>query len=370
MPAIGLGSSPNRCQHGEPFGTLAHPEPLSSEFKFCYLQRERRLYCRFELPARESLTRRHASPQQPMYDILHLRFDIPPHDHEALARMKASPAFENCPDQLDEHNCLKFSHRGLRIDYKPYERSGRVRGSLHTFALGNNRGSFTADMVESACIELAQVLGVPAGWLRVYKLEIGVNIETPTSPEPFLNSLLHHKRKPFWPISPPRNANRPFQFEATYREYRIKFYDKGAYDRSKGELPKTYQPLMRFELVLSSRRRLLAVAKQFELTLADLASPALLQLFSNHLSEQWGLVQRKMPMRFVGRPLQEALLLHAVHAPEVWADTKPTTPASTFSYYRRKCDRLWKHFRLQTGPNLFDALFIESLHKLLPGAAE
>ncbi|MBF9238390.1 hypothetical protein I2I05_13375 [Hymenobacter sp. BT683] len=225
-------------------------------------------------------------------------------------------------------------------------------------------------MVEYACTKLAQELGIPAGWLRVYKLEIGVNIETPTSPEPFLNSLLHHKRKPFWPISPPRNANRPFQFEATYREYRIKFYDKAAYDRSKGYLPKTYQPLMRFELVLSSRRRLLGIVKRPYLTLADLASPDLLRLFSNYLSEQWGLVHRKMPARFVGRTLQEAILLHAVHVPEVWADTKPTTPPSTFSYYRRKCDRLWKHFQVQAGPNIFDALFTESLHKLSPCVVE
>lgn len=306
-----------------------------------------------------------------MYDNLNSSFEIPSDDNETEKRMAASPAFANCTGEVDEdsHYCIKAFYRSMRIEYFPYKKSGRVRGSLHSFALGHNRGSFTAEMVKNACAELAQELGIPADLLRVYKLEIGVNIHTPTSPEAFLHSLLHHKRKPFWPISPPRNATRPFQFEATYREYRIKFYDKGAYDRSKGYLSQPYQPLMRFELVLSSRRRLLEIVKQQDLTLADLARPALLQLFSHYLSEQWRLVQRKTPMRFIGQTIQEAILLHAVHTPEVWTDTKPTTPPSTFTYYRRKCDGLWKHFRSQAKPHLFDTLFTESLHKLLPSAA-
>jgi hypothetical protein len=142
----------------------------------------------------------------PVYDNMHLYFQLPAGDDEAFTRMTMSSAFVYGTPGYDNSQRLRIAYRGLRIDYWPNQRRGRIRGSLHTFALGHNRGIFTAAMVASACEELAQVVGVPGTLLRVVRLEIGVNLATPTSPNAFLTSLSHHKRKPFYPVDLPAIA--------------------------------------------------------------------------------------------------------------------------------------------------------------------
>ena len=132
-----------------------------------------------------------------MYDNMHLHFALPAQDGEAEERMLSSLAFAGWTSTGEMQERVRVTYRGFRIDYWFNERRGRLWGSLHTFALEHKRGCFTFELVKSACVALAQDIGIPAALLHVCTLEISVNLSTPTSPQPFIVSLLEHKRKPF-----------------------------------------------------------------------------------------------------------------------------------------------------------------------------
>jgi hypothetical protein len=303
-----------------------------------------------------------------VYDNIHLYFQLPAGDDEAFTRMTMSSAFVHGTPGFDNFQCLRIAYRGLRIDYWSSQRRGRIRGSLHTFALGHNRGTFTAAMVASACEELAQVVGVPGTLLRVVRLEIGVNLATPTSPYAFLTSLSHHKRKPFYPTEPPRNCSQPLLFVATYQDYRVKFYDKAKYARSKGEIPKVDGYLLRFEVAFSRSRPLLKLIQRQHLTLSDLPAPELLTVFASHLQKHWQLSKRKTPKIFEGLPIQDAILLHASDVLEIWRSARKSTPTRTLRHYKRRSEKLWEASQQRTPPHPYEELFLQRLVDLLPVA--
>ena len=298
---------------------------------------------------------------------MHLRFLLPADDATALERMVTSRAFRYATGEVDEYGRIRVRYRGLRIDYWPINNKGRVRGSLHTFALGHNRGRFSADMIAMACATLAAELGLSAHTLQVYKLEIGVNIPTPDSPNAFLDTLLQHKQCKFYPVEPPRNCSRPLLFVATHLDYRVKLYNKGQYDRSKGEMVAAEQRhLLRFEVVFTRGRPLYKLVQRDQLTLADLPDPALLGLFAAHLRTHWCLSKRQEAQDLTGLRIQDALLLHARNEVDLWQQARHTTPSRTLRHHRQRCEQLQEEMRQRLGPHPYEALFHLHLDQLLP----
>lgn len=126
---------------------------------------------------------------------------------------------------------------------------------------------------------------MPAERLTVRRLEVGLNLLVPTPPRPFLKSLISHKKRLFKALNPPAGAARPLEYSAFHSAYRLKFYDKGAYARLKGE-PHPPGHLLRYELVYTQARPLLTTTGLATLTLADLPRPPVRAAFRAQLRLQ------------------------------------------------------------------------------------
>ncbi|MBC6613002.1 hypothetical protein H8B15_18920 [Hymenobacter sp. BT507] len=120
---------------------------------------------------------------------MHLHFTLPNPGPTAEQALADAPAFAGATGEPDARGRIRHTYRGLRLEYRPGQYKGRVRGSLHTFAQGNNLGTFTAADVARAVAELAEALAIPPEALLVKWLEVGVNLTVPTAPRPFLEQL-------------------------------------------------------------------------------------------------------------------------------------------------------------------------------------
>ena len=333
-----------------------------------------------------------------MYDFLQFRFDLPPGPDAERALATApilAAAVDIAPYGSPPH--IRGSYRGLRLDYWPDSRRGRLRGSLHSFAYGHNAGPFPPAAVGLACRELAEAVGVAPELLWMQRLEAGLNLTLPTAPGPILEALTHHKGRPFVGVVPPARAPRPLEYVAFHTDYRIKVYDKGTYSRLSNatgppwaplpgllpEFPEQYAPvreglllegttlqnltfsstggpgslilpthLLRLEAVYLRARALLLPGLPAPLTLAHLPAPATLAIFANHLRRLWAQVQHRAAMEFPPNLTpNEAALLVAGALSEYWAAIRPSAAPATYkrarARYRELCETQTRH----TGPH-------------------
>jgi hypothetical protein len=293
-----------------------------------------------------------------MYDYVSLRFELPAQDAVGEAAIGASPAFEHCVERVDKQGwpVVKANYKNLRIEYKPGQHHGFVRGSLHAFAHGSNVGAFTATQVAAACSELAAALCLPANAFEVCRLEVGVNLALESSPSEFLGSLLSHKNKPFTALSPPAGVTHPLQWEACYGNYRPKFYDKGLYEAKQGRPLRSGQHLMRFEMKYTRAATMLEHSGRARLTLADLPAPDVWAAFSASLLKNWNLVNRRPIMDYQSLSFDDGLLLQSADNLAFWAAMKAHTSPSTYKRKRARLRELLADAAAKAGPHPYDTL--------------
>lgn len=337
-----------------------------------------------------------------MYDFLQFRFDLPPGPDAERALATApilAAAVDIAPYGSPPH--IRGSYRGLRLDYWPDSRRGRLRGSLHSFAYGHNAGPFPPAAVGLACRELAEAVGVAPELLWVQRLEAGLNLILPTAPGPILEALTHHKGRPFVGVVPPARAPRPLEYVAFHTDYRIKVYDKGTYSRLSNatgppwaplpgllpEFPDQYAPapvrvreglllegttlqnltfsstggpgslilpthLLRLEAVYLRARALLLPGLPAPLTLTHLPAPATLAIFANHLRRLWAQVQHRTAMEFPPNLTpNEAALLVAGSLSEYWDAIRPTAAPATYKRARARFNELREAQAQHAGPH-------------------
>lgn len=296
-----------------------------------------------------------------MYDNTHLHLVLP--DPDAERRLAESEAFAEADSQLDHRGRIRAAYRGLRLEYTPESRFLRVRGSPHTFAHGHNMGAFTPPEVATACRDLAGALDMPPEWLTVHKLEVGVNLPVADSPRSFLESLASHKNAPFTALKPPAGATRPLEYGAHHAAYRLKLYDKSAYNRLQGRHPAgtTAPHLLRYELVFERMRPMCTLTGLPTITLADLPRPPVMAAFAAHLRTHWKLIQRLDPMNYTGLSLYDAALLHAANDVAFWKAMQQSQPRNTYARNRAKAKRLLLE---RAEPHPYDAAFTRELEQL------
>jgi hypothetical protein len=305
-----------------------------------------------------------------VYDFLQFRFDLPP-GPAAERALAAAPmlaeAVDIAPFGSPPH--IRASYRGLRLDYWPDSRRGRLRGSLHSFAYGHNAGPFSPAAVRLACRELTAAVGVAPELLLVQRLEAGLNLTLPTAPRPLLEALSHHKGRPFVAVVPPARAPRPLEYVVFHTNYRLKAYDKGTYSRLSNAPGPPWPPLpellllegsslilpphlLRLEAVYLRSRALLLPGLPGPLTLADLPAPATLAIFANHLRRLWAQVQHRATMEFPPNLTpNEAALLVAGALPEYWDAIRPTAAPATYKRARARFNELREAQAQHAGPH-------------------
>ncbi|GGG29226.1 hypothetical protein [Hymenobacter glacieicola] len=285
-------------------------------------------------------------------------------DPEAVERLARAPAYVGSTGEENERGSIRAQHRGIRWDY--YNATKRLvgRGSLHSFAHGNNLGRFTADQVLTACNKLAAAVDLPPERLSICGLEAGINIPLAKSPRRFLESLTSHKKAPFTAMNPPPKATRPLLYNAHHADYRIKAYDKGEYSRLQGQpLSKDGPPhLLRYEVKYLRARPLQTLTKLPGLTLADLPKPEVLQALAADVRKHWNLSHRRQHMNYDGLSLSDAQLLHLATDTAFWETMRSTQTRRT---YERNYSRAKQLLQERKQPHPYDEVLARELAQVL-----
>ncbi|WP_324675543.1 hypothetical protein [Hymenobacter sp. GOD-10R] len=300
-----------------------------------------------------------------MIDETRFRGKIDPNDHVSVHRLSRSPAFYEATSEPDERGRIRSAYRGFRLDY--FYATGEIqgKGSLQSFAQGSNVARFTAQEIKAACIDLASAVDLPPEQLQISRLEAGVNLPLAESPKEFLAGLMSHQKALFTATDPPSKATRPLLYNAYHTERRLKFYDKGEYNRLQGRplSPDGPPHLLRYEIAYQRAKILQRLTGLPELTLANLYEPQVLEALANDLVKQWECTQRHQLMNYNGLSLAEATLLHVATDTAFWEAMRKTLPRSTYERNRSRAQALLQQRR---EPHLYDQVFARELNELLP----
>jgi hypothetical protein len=255
-----------------------------------------------------------------MFDFLSCTALLTP---DEVATALASAAFAQWDGILDNHG--RAVVRGFRgLTWSLHHTKGRLRisGSVPTFANGHNVQLLPFSEAALATEALAAAVGLPAGRLVVKGLELSADIELPTSPRPFLESLSHHRQSKFCAVTPPKGVARPLEYNAPHSNYRVKYYDKGAWAAHQGNPLPPGQHKLRYEVVCTRARPINALLNQAQVTLADLATPSFYLAAATELRKHWQLTVRRTAPNFTGLKLKDSSLLHSGASPEYWRGLK------------------------------------------------
>ena len=167
----------------------------------------------------------HVSPY-PMYDWL--KAMAKELNADKINAVRRGPAFVAAWDAAqDEYGREQVKWRGMTISLYPAKGLLIVEGALPTFTHSHNLNLLPYPEMMSAGAELAAAVGLPGSRLPLMGLELSIDLDSTTSPQPFLQSLQHHKGSEFTARKPPKGVARPLEYFASHADYSVKAYDKG-----------------------------------------------------------------------------------------------------------------------------------------------
>lgn len=299
-----------------------------------------------------------------MIDFVNCRALLSPSE-VAIALLSA--AFEQWDGSLDKRGrAVVHGFRGLT--WSLHYDSGRLRisGALPTFANGHNAQLLSIAEADLAIVALAAMVGLPADRLEVKGVELSIDMKLPSSPRPFLESLVHHQQSKFYPVSPPNGVARPMEYVATLADYRVKPYDKGAYLAYQGNPLPPGEHKLRYEVAFTRSRLIKAMLNQAQVTLADLATPGFYRAAAAELCKQWQLTVRKPPLNFTGLKWQDSALLNSGASPDFWRGLKEAKmPLATFNRKKARWKQLAAAAQERTGLDVYNQQFMIELANML-----
>lgn len=291
-----------------------------------------------------------------MFDFLSCTALLTPAE---VATALASAAFEQWGGVLDNHG--RAVVRGFRgLTWSLHHGKGRLRisGSVPTFANGHNVQLLPFPEAALATAALAAAVGLPAGRLVVKGLELSADMELPTSPRPFLESLMHHRQSKFCAVTPPKGVARPLEYNAPHGNYRVKYYDKGAWAAHQGSPLPPGQHKLRYEVVCTRARPINALLNQAQVTLADLATPGFYLAAAAELRKHWQLTVRRVAPNFTGLKWKDSALLQSGASPEFWRGLKEAkTPLVTIKRQKARYKQLAAAAQERAGVDIYNQRF-------------
>jgi hypothetical protein len=270
-----------------------------------------------------------------------------------------SAAFEQWNGVLDNHGrAVVRGFRGLTWSIHPEKGRLRISGSIPTFANGQNVQLLPFPEAALATAALAAAVGLPAERLVVKGLELSADIDLPTSPRPFLESLVHHRQSNFCAVTPPKGVARPLEYNAPHGNYRVKYYDKGAWAAHQGSPLPPGQYKLRYEVVCTRARPINALLNQAQITLADLATPGFYLAAAAELRKHWQLTVRRTPPNFTGLKWKDSALLQSGASPEFWRGLKEAkTPLVTIKRQKARYKQLAAAAQERAGVDIYNQRF-------------
>jgi hypothetical protein len=260
-------------------------------------------------------------------------------------------------------------YQGMTVSLYPAKGVLIVEGALPTFANGNNLNLLTYSEMVSACTGLAVAVGLPGARLPLVGLELSNDLDSTTSPRPFLKSLLHHKGSEFTARKPPKGVARPLEYFASHTDFTLKGYDKGKWEKRHGNHLPAGQHRTRFEVVYGRARPINALWNRPVTTLADLVTLEFYAAAAAQLEQRWGEVVRTQPLDFTGLKKNDRLLLGAGASSEFWRGLKADSPLVTYKRTRQRYLELVEGSAKRVGQDAYAQRFPLALAALLPPVA-
>lgn len=275
---------------------------------------------------------------------------------DELVSIANSPAFADCDGVPDKYGRVKVkNYRGLStLQLDCHNRRLDIAGALPTVLHGHNTTLLTYSETKQVVEELAEAVGLPAHRLEVVNVELSVDIDLPTSPQPLLQSLQHHKQSPFGLVAPRSGVARALEYLAIHADYRLKFYDKGTHAAQQGHFLPTGVHRLRYEVVCLRGRAVCNMLGLERVTLADLAKPATFAAAAAALLEQWQHTVRDKPLDFTGLKMKDASLLQSGGNPDYWRRLRAAgTPQITIKRHKAHYRKLLEESDKRTRNDLY-----------------
>ena len=289
---------------------------------------------------------------------------------EEMTAIWQSEAYANCDEVLDKFGRLQVkNYKGWTVTLVPHRRKLTVKGSLPTFANGNNLQLLTHAEMQLTILALAAAVGLPATRLQVVGLELSLDLESATSPQSFLQSLQHHKHSKFCIIKQRNGVARPLEYVASHANFNVKCYDKNQWAKQLGIPVLTGQHKLRYEIVMTRARPINALWNRSETTLADLTSLEFYAAAAAQLEQRWKEVVRDKPLDYNGLSRKDRDLLATRGSKDHWRGLKAVVSQVTVKRHKRRFAELEEAMAKRIAPNEYDQRFAPALDALLPPVA-
>ena len=303
-----------------------------------------------------------------MYDkITAVSEDLQPEEMAGICR---SDAFASCDGELDKYGRLQVkNYRGWTVTLVPDRCQLKVKGSLPTFANGNNLQLLQYSEMQLAIPALAAAVGLPVTRLVMVDMELSLDIEPTTDPQSFLETLQHHKQKKFCQVVPRNGSPHPLEYMALHTDFHLKLYNKNKHARQRGLPVPAGQHKMRYEAFLNRARAINALWNRPETTLADLLLPEFYAAAAAELKQRWKEIARNNGSDYNGLSRREWELLGTKGSKEHWRALEAVVSATTIKRQKQEYAKLAAAMAKRIGPNEYDQLFEPALKALLPPVA-
>ena len=288
---------------------------------------------------------------------------------EEMAGVCESDAFASCDGVLDKYRRLRVEHRGWTVTLVPHKRTLKVKGSLPTFANGNNLQLLQYSEMQLTIPALAAAVGLPMTRLVVVDLELSLDIEPTTCPQLFLETLQHHKQKKFCQVVPQNGSPHPLEYMALHSDFNVKLYNKNQHAKQRGLPVPAGQHKLRYEVVMKNARPINALWNRSETTLADLLSPEFYAAAAAELEQRWKEITRDNGLNYIGLSKKDIGLLSSRGSKEHWRGLKAVVSAITIKRQKKEYAKLAAAMTKRIGPNEYDQRFEPALKALLPPVA-
>ncbi len=288
---------------------------------------------------------------------------------EEMAAIGRSEAFAGCDGEPDKFGWIRANHKGLTLMLSTERAKLKVKGSLPTFANGNNLELLTYAQMQRTLPAFAAAVGLPMNRLVIVGGELSVDIEPSTSPQSYLETLQHHKHSKFCMVLPSSTSARPLEYVAVHTEFNLKLYNKNKWAKQLGLPVLAGHHKLRYEIVMKQARAINALWNRSQTTLADLLSPEFYAAAAAELEQRWKEIVREQPLDFTGLKKYDRLLLAAGYKAEYWRGLKADSPLVTYKRTRKRHRELVEGSRKRVGLNEYDQRLPLALAALLPPVA-
>lgn len=236
-----------------------------------------------------------------------------------------------------------------------------IQGSLHKYYFnGDNRNDFTFHDLKSAINQLCEELDIEAKYIKVQRLEIGINVRgSPIGFDEVEDNIISYKLQPFEPY---KIDGRNFGYHCRLQRFEIKIYDKGiqsGFDES----------ILRLEYKILKMKHIEKVdIKLLSDLMNEVKMNSLIEAFIKDFSNVRMDSHTEMDVLIDEKqiPYKDAIFYLKARNPKYWIWLKKKYKSSTITSYKRRFERILKQYTTQNLTSSITHILKSKFRQLMP----